>query len=328
MKKILYLSLLTLLLISSSCSNKIYNVRELQGNYDIRMDNKEELEIKGKVRIFLSENDVKGEYMVISHNAYEPFVFPIFMSKQKEIRKKFYENAAKQAYKLGGNGIIITSDNSYKVISIYNWDSDNAESAGFTNLILDTELLEQFNNGTVAKSSPREVKRYVNDMMLEVQLNVKAVKTTNEVPFVENKLDALQNHNNSLTKADNKLEKFFNKNREELIKKAKSIFKKEGKILNTTLIDNFKSGRINQLKPNQVEICIEEFIKEIESNISSAKTSNDVSVVVEKINALKEWNNAQVKKDNDLTKTIEKLNQKQIKLAQKIAKKESKQVKK
>ena len=326
MKKLLYLVLLGLLITSTSCSNKVYNVRELQGNYDVRMNSKEELEAKSKVRIFLSENDVQGDYMVISHNAYEPFIFPIFMSKQKEIRKKFYENAVKQAYNLGGNGIIITGDNTYQVIGIYNWDSDNAEVVGFTNLILDTELLDKFNDGIVVKASPREIKRYINDMKVEIQLNVKAVTTSEEVLVIEQKLDALQDYNNSLSKTDKKLDKFYSKNREDLIKEAKKIFKKEGKLLTTTLSNNFKSGRVSNLKPEQKEACIEEYVSEIESNISAAKLSNNVSIIKDKIETLKVWNETNEKNDK-LAKTVAKLTDKQNKLSQKIAKKEAKQSK-
>lgn len=323
MKKLLYLSLLSTLIFSTSCSHTIYNTRELQGNYDIRMDSKNELEIKSKVRIFLSDNDIKGEYIVIAHNTYNPFCFPLFMSKKKEIKKKFYENAVKQAYKLGGNGVVITGVDSYKVISIYQWDSDNEETVGYTNLIFDTSLLDIFNEGKVTTASPREIKRFVNDMKIEIQLNIKSVKTSEEVNIIERKLESLQTYNNSLAKPEKSLNKFFTKNRTELIKKAKKIFKKENKILNTLLLNNFKTNKISQLPPTQADACVKEFVSEIQSNISSAKTTDDISIISEKISVLQTWYNSQSKQDKNLNKTIINLNEKCAKQSKKISKKEA-----
>ncbi|MBO7291288.1 MAG: hypothetical protein J6U55_01750, partial [Bacteroidaceae bacterium] len=125
------------------------------------MNNEEELEIKSKVRIFQSEKEINGNYSVISHVTYKPILIPLFSDKKKEYLKTLYETAAKQAYKLGGNGVIITSHESYKVISIDNWDSDKEKSMAYLNMIYDTSLMEKFNNGTIEKAKRREAIRYV-----------------------------------------------------------------------------------------------------------------------------------------------------------------------
>lgn len=192
----------------TSCSHTLYNPKVLQGNYDTRMDSKQELSIKSKVRIYLSEKDIQGDYEVISLNKYSPMIsIPVLMSKKAQTDKKFYEKAVKKAYEQGGNGIIIIAGDCYKVISLNDWDSDNAETAEFTNAILDTRLMDRFNSGEVVNLSPREVKRCVMDLNNEVKFNLKTVKTSKEVEVLGEKIKALQNWNNSQAKPNSKLSK-------------------------------------------------------------------------------------------------------------------------
>lgn len=224
MKKISILLTICIAALFSSCSHTIYNAKTLQGNYDIRMDTKEELEIKGKVRIFLSEKDVVGDYEIISLNLYSPLLFP-----KNQIPKKFFEQAAKKAYELGGNGIIVTAGGFYKVICLYNWDSDSAESAKLVNAILNTSLMDKFNNGEVAKLTPREIKRCVTDLNNEINFNLQTMKTSEEAAVVANKISCLMNWNNSQTKRDAKLTKTLDayKKLHEVLQKR--ILKKESK---------------------------------------------------------------------------------------------------
>jgi hypothetical protein len=164
------------------------------------MDTKEELEIKGKVKIFLSEKDIQGDYEIISINQYTPFKIPLIMSHKGKINKKFYEKAAQKAYELGGNGIIIIGDGIYKVISIYSWDSDSASSGKFVNAILDTSLMDRFKNGEVAKLFPREIKRCVTDLNNEIVFNLKTVKTSEEAKIIGQKIEVLKAWYNSQPK--------------------------------------------------------------------------------------------------------------------------------
>lgn len=229
MKKTLYLMSLVFIMFASSCSHTIYNTKSLQGNYDVRMDGKSELEVKSKVRVFLSEKDVNSEYDVISINEYSPLSIPILLSKKSQINKKFLEKAVKKAYEQGGNGIIITAGGSYKVISIYGWDSDNAEASEFVNAILNTSLMEKFNNGDVAKLSAREIKRCVTDLSNEIDFNLKTVRTSQEANVIGSKIEALQNWNNSQPKPDSKLAKKLEAYQTLQKTLLKKILKKEAK---------------------------------------------------------------------------------------------------
>ena len=229
MKKLFLLAAVCSVMLTTSCSHTVYNPKVLQGNYDLRMNSKEELNIKGKVRIYLSEKDVQGEYEVISLNLYKPFTIPVFMSVKGQTNKKFYEKAVKKAYEQGGNGIIIMAGGYYKVISLYNWDSDNAASEKFVNAILDVTLLNRFKNGEIAKLSPREVKRFVTDLDNEIIFNLKTMKTSQEASVVKEKILALQSWNSSQPKSNSKLAKKIEVYLKVHAPLAKRIAKKEAK---------------------------------------------------------------------------------------------------
>lgn len=230
MRKSLICSALSCVIMFSSCSHTIYNTKVLQGNYDLRMDTKEELEIKSKVQIFLSEKDVKDDYEIISINKYGPiFTIPLLYTYKTQIKQKFYEKAVKKAYDLGGNGIIITAGGYYDVISIYNWDSDNVEATSFINSILNTTLLETFTSGRIANLKQREIKRYVEDLRNEIGFNLKTMRTSQEAEIVAQKINALISWNNSQTKLDSKLDKELKAYQKTHQIIQKRILKKENK---------------------------------------------------------------------------------------------------
>ena len=228
MKKLLLLAVCSIFF-ATSCTHTIYNPKVLQGHYDLRMDSKDELEMKSKVRIFLSENDVQGDYEIISLNLYKPFTIPVLMSTQSQINKKFFEKAVKKAYEQGGNGIIVTAAGYYKVISLYNWDSDSAASEKFVNAILDVTLLNRFKSGEIAKLAPREVKRFVTDLDNEIMFNLKTMKTSREAKVVKEKIMALQSWNSSQSKPNSKLIKKVEAYLKAHAPIAKRIAKKEAR---------------------------------------------------------------------------------------------------
>lgn len=230
MKKYLLLTALSTAIVLSSCSHRIYNSQVLQGNYELRMDSPSELEIKSKVQVFLSENDVKGDYETISINLYKPaFSIPLLYSQKAQVKKKFFEKAVKKAYELGGNGVIITAGGFYKVISIYNWDSDNAKASTYVNSILNTKLLDIFTSGKITSLSPREVKRYVEDLRNEIGFNLKTIKTSQEAKVVGQKIEALMAWNNAQTKLNKKLDKELKAYKEVQRARLKRAEKKEAK---------------------------------------------------------------------------------------------------
>lgn len=229
MKKIILAVAVFTTFILSSCTTT-YNTRVLQGNYELRMDNAEELEMKGKVRIFTSETDVKGEYDILSYNIYKPLTIPIIASYRGQTLKKFYEKAVKYAYNQGGNGIIITAAGMYKVICIHSWDSDSAQSGKFVNSILDTTLLDIFESNKIATMTNREVKRFKTDLVNEVNFNLKSVKTSEEIKVIGKKITALENWNNNSQKPEKRLTKQLVAYRKLYTTLSKRIAKKEARM--------------------------------------------------------------------------------------------------
>ena len=230
MKKMYSLMVLCSLFLITSCSHTLYNTKTLQGNYDIQMNSKEELEIKSKVQIFLSEKDIQGEYEIISVAHYKPaFAIPILYTQKSQINKKFYEKAVKKAYKRGGNGILIMAGGFYKIISLHNWDSDNTATAQYSNAILDTQLMDIFTSGNITKLSAREVKRYVTDLDNEIAFNLKSIKTSQEAKVVGQKIETLMQWNNSQPKLDKTLDKKLEGYRTVHKALERKILKKESK---------------------------------------------------------------------------------------------------
>ena len=228
MKKTVIL-LLSSLVLATSCTT-VYDAKLMQGYYDMRMDSKSELEVKSKVRIFSSEKDIRGEYDVISYNQYKPFYVPLFMSYKKTVSKKLYEKAAEKAYDQGGNGVIINSGGLYTVISLHQWDSDNAKLLSYKSAVLDTTLMDRFNKGYIASLSKREIRRNVNDLENEIKFNIKTTKTSEEAYALGRKIEALKVWNDSQEKPSKKMQKRIEDYQKKQVKLAKKTAKKEAKM--------------------------------------------------------------------------------------------------
>ena len=220
-------------LVMTSCSFQVYSTKGMAENYALRMDTKEELEVKSKVKIFLNESDVKGEYEVLSFVTYSPFTIPVVMSHQKQITKKFYEKAAMKAHQLGGNGLIVIAGGYFKVINLKNWVADDVTPATFVNVIFDRTLMDKFANGSVAKLAKNsEKRREESAFKAEIESNISAAKELKEVKFVREKISALEKYNSSLAKPKSSITKDVEDLRGALSKvekKIKARLKREAK---------------------------------------------------------------------------------------------------
>ncbi len=220
----IYIAAITSALLFSSCSFQLYSTKTMAENYAMRMNTEEELAIKSKVKIFLNENDVKGEYEVLSFMTHKPFALPIFMSVRKETIKKFYEKAVTKAHELGGNGIIITGGGYCKVINLKNWVADDISSAQFINVIFNSTLMDKFLNGEVAKLAKNsEKKRKEKEFQDEIESNISNAEELKEVEFIRKKIDALESYNSSLAKPKSSISKTIKELRKEIKKTEKKI---------------------------------------------------------------------------------------------------------
>ena len=102
-----------MLFMATSCSYRVYTVNSLRANYTLGMQTPEELEAKEGVRIYLSEQEVPGNYNIIAFAESRP-ILPVAVQAQQ--LKNFYKQAVLKAKELGGDGIIVTSVGQFKVI--------------------------------------------------------------------------------------------------------------------------------------------------------------------------------------------------------------------
>lgn len=229
MKKIIYaLSVCAMTLGMTSCSHTVYQTKTLYTNYASRMSSQKDLEIKSKVKIFLSESDIKGEYEVVSLNSYEPFcLFPIFSIPQKKLTKKFFQNAVKKAYDEGGNGILITGTlpgiGQFKVLNLKGWNSDDETASEYMNVIYDRENMDLFASEKLLNAKRSERVRAEEAFFQEIETNLQIISNQKEADFVRKKIDILESYgknrsangivkmasgfNKKLSKIESKLEK-------------------------------------------------------------------------------------------------------------------------
>lgn len=234
MKTIKLCLLIASALVISSCSIQLYPTKTMNENYTMRMDSPEELNIKSKVKIFLNESDVNGKYEVMTYMTYSPaFSVPLIYGRQKQMLQKFYEKAAKKAYDLGGNGVIIVGGGYCKIINIIEWNADDEAPSVFVNVIFERELMDKFLNGSVAALTKNSAKkREENAFKAEIKSNIEFAKQLDEVAFIREKIGAYDSYNNSLAKPKASITKDledFNKDLNKVEKKIKARLKKEAK---------------------------------------------------------------------------------------------------
>ncbi len=136
-------------LVCSSC-HSIYSIESLYDNYNSRMRSEEELEIKGKVIIYFTENEIHSNYSIISVNTYKPFcLLPFNSIFTKKMNKKFLSQAVKKAYEEGGNAILVRAGGFYYVLNLENWNADDAPAASFVNPIYKTKYSDIVASGAL-----------------------------------------------------------------------------------------------------------------------------------------------------------------------------------
>lgn len=208
MKKNIFavLTILTACILFNSCSYRVFPTEVLEYNYDMTMQSKSELEKKSKVRIFHSEQEVKGKYELIAYVQYNPFFsIPILYSTYSQQKKKFYKKAVLKASQLGGNGIIVPAVGLFKVINITDWDSDSEAASVFTNPIFSRKYLDKFKSGAIQQESERQQQRDVQAFSQEITNNVKGIKTWEELDVVDEKIQVFKEYNESLKRPNKEI---------------------------------------------------------------------------------------------------------------------------
>lgn len=218
---------------ATSCTHTVYPTKTLYTNYAVKMSSDKELEIKSKVKIFLSENDIKGNYEVISLNTYKPFCFiSAFSIPKKKLQKKFFEAAVKKAYEEGGNAVLISSAiggvGQFKVLNLKDWNSDDEKTSEYMNVIFDTENMSLFESGKLLDSKRGVRVRAEKSYIQEIEVNLQIVRESKEVEMVRKKIEVLDTYGKS--RNDKDISKIATKYSKKLTKIEKRIAKKQAKM--------------------------------------------------------------------------------------------------
>ncbi len=81
---------------------------------------KREADIYNTIGVFMNEKEVERPFEVIALGAYRPIIFLLFRRERPRIEKYYFLRAAKQAYKLKADGVIIDDKNNYRIIKYTN----------------------------------------------------------------------------------------------------------------------------------------------------------------------------------------------------------------
>ncbi len=113
-------------IIFTSCSS-YFSVEKMKSNYERRAHSttivgkmlstdKHEADVYNSVRVYMNEKEVERPFQVIALGAYRPLILPLIRRERPRIEKYYFLRAAKQAYKLKADGVIIDDKNNYRII--------------------------------------------------------------------------------------------------------------------------------------------------------------------------------------------------------------------
>lgn len=222
----------------SSCSNKVFPISKLEENYAERMTSNSDLNVRANVRIFYKETDIKGDFEVLSINRYTPwFAIPIFYSSDKQIKIKFLENAARTAYKQGANAILIVAPKYYKALKLSDFKNnqpsfmdsgkgDGVKTTWMGDPIGDMTLANKFANGDMNNVKKRILKRTMEAFEDELDDNLKAAKSLDQLDYIRNKVDIYEEWNNGRVEKDDDVTQTIADYRKKISSKEQSIKKK------------------------------------------------------------------------------------------------------
>ena len=131
MKKIFIKTLAVVTAILFTSCSSYYSVEKMKSNYELRTHStsfvgkmistdKREANIYNTVKVYMNEKEVECPFQVIALGNYHPFIIPIIRRERPRIEKYYFLRAAKQAYKLKADGVIIDDKNNYRIIKYTN----------------------------------------------------------------------------------------------------------------------------------------------------------------------------------------------------------------
>lgn len=129
MKKIKLMSLPITVLFMTSCSTVgTLPTEKLESMYEKRIektsplnklffkDHKKKRLVYENIDIFMDENSVPKAFTTISFGSYTPFIIPGLRPEKKSLEHNLLYKAARTAYKLNADAVIIDNKNDFRVI--------------------------------------------------------------------------------------------------------------------------------------------------------------------------------------------------------------------
>ena len=138
--KVLFLCLMVCVVLPSCTTSKL-DSENLQMMYEKRInhtsvfnrlffnDRTKKKKVYENVAIFLNEDDVEGDFVVVAYGSYRPFTIPLLRPEGRSLRHNFLYKAAKMANDNGCNGVLIDTKNHFRCIR---YSLDGASASGQT----------------------------------------------------------------------------------------------------------------------------------------------------------------------------------------------------
>lgn len=79
-------------------------------------DHKKKKLVYENVDIYMDENSVNQPFTTISFGAYQSLVFPLLRPEKRSLEHNLLYKAARSAYKMKADGVIIDSKNNFRII--------------------------------------------------------------------------------------------------------------------------------------------------------------------------------------------------------------------
>ena len=79
-------------------------------------DHKKKRLVYENVEIFMDENSIEKPFTTLAFGSYTPFTFPVLRPEKKSLEHNLLYKAARTAYKMNADAVIIDNKNDFRVI--------------------------------------------------------------------------------------------------------------------------------------------------------------------------------------------------------------------
>ena len=114
--KTFFVTVLSLILLSSCSTVRVFSVNTLKGEYDVSSTSK--AKSTKNIKVYYDDKEIPQPYKVLSVGSYNPISIPLISSAKKKMQKHLVEKAVSAAAHEGGNAVYIQADSHFKILII------------------------------------------------------------------------------------------------------------------------------------------------------------------------------------------------------------------